>query len=417
MNWARRLTLAACAAVAIFGMYKCGTIEASHLEILPDTPTVVMNRVLRQGFVTYALDKTSAQYPGFRQQAADVAQAGNEYVGIPAYEVDSRPDIWLTMPSDAEFLRTCGDGAAACILYFADPIVVFFRKSLFYPDWKTAIAHEGINYGHAMGQHERYIDSGGQLKCDPNATYTVMSCGTGIWQPQTYDRNIVHGFFVPDRPEGLLMTVDNGWATIWWNKTRRDGGRAHHGNSAIDNATRVAFAHSDNPASPIRFLGELGCGQEFNFCYSDPNDLHRSFDSYWSGCLWVRMESNVVWWVRQPSAPKYWSLAGCYGIGGYNEFTQAAAWYFGGYGGDATCIGWYESLLNPAAEGSFLERGSLQIHPIHFDYGRRSYLGYTWDDMFQTWPNLRVGKQIFNDSASFYGNGWRPWATKDLCEL
>lgn len=406
--------LLACIAVFISDIQP---VAADHNVILLNTPSVVMNRVKDRGFVTYALDANTANYPGFRTQAAQVAQAGLEGIGIPAIEVAQQPDIWLTMPSDSTFLNTCGEGAAGCILYWTDPVVVYFRRALLYADWKTTIAHEGINYGHAMGQHERYFDSGGQFKCNlsPNPP-TVMSCGTGIWRPTDFDRNVVWGFFVPDRPDQLQMILNGDWATVRWDLRRRDGGTNHHGNPRIDNATRVSFGWSENPSSSVIWAGDRGCGEEFGFCFASPGVLERSFDPYWSGCMWVRME-NFLWWVPQASAPKHWTMAGCFGIGGYSEVTNALGYIFLGRAGDAACIGWYESLYYHDAIGPFLERGVMQIHPVHFDADHNPepedrFRGMSWDQMLELWPNIWAAKHIYDASGS-----WRPWATASLCGL
>ena len=126
--------------------------SADHNQVLPGTPSKVMKRVMERGYLTYRLDEAAAAYPGFRSQASQVAIAGYEGLGIDAVEIFSgTPDIWLTMPADATFTSTCGPGAAGCIYYWADPVMIYFRRALLYSDWKTTIAHEGINYGHAMG--------------------------------------------------------------------------------------------------------------------------------------------------------------------------------------------------------------------------------------------------------------------------
>lgn len=168
--------------------------NANHLQFLPGLcgqdvrtcPTPVIKKAIDRGFVTYALDANTAAYPNFKAQAIAVAAAGLEGTRIEAREVTSSPDIWLTMPDDATFIDVCSSGAAGCIVYWADPIIVYFRKALLYNDWKTTISHEGLNYGHAMGQHERYFDNG-EFRCDTTARYTVMSCGTGVWMPQPFD--------------------------------------------------------------------------------------------------------------------------------------------------------------------------------------------------------------------------------------
>ena len=168
--------------------------ESSHLRWLPGLcgqdvrtcPTPVMQKARDRGYVTYAFDAQAAAYPNFKAQAQQVATAGLTAVGLDAREVANGADIILTMPDDATFINVCGSGAAGCIVYWADPIIVYFRKALLYNDWKTTISHEGLNYGHAMGQHERYFDNG-EFRCDTTATYSVMSCGTGVWMPQPFD--------------------------------------------------------------------------------------------------------------------------------------------------------------------------------------------------------------------------------------
>jgi len=187
----------------LVGLLLSGPAQADHNRWLPGIPSKVMNKAIERGYVTYRLDETTAAYPNFRLQAAAVAQAGLNGVGIEAREITSgTPDIWLTMPTDSTFISTCGQGAAGCIYYWADPVMIYFRRSLLYVDWKTTIAHEGLNYGHTMGQHEQYFDNG-TFSCKASATYTVMSCGTGVWRPQPYDIETVWAFIVPFKISGF----------------------------------------------------------------------------------------------------------------------------------------------------------------------------------------------------------------------
>ena len=171
--------------------------QADHQQILPGTPTKVMNKAIDRGYVTYRLDANASAYPNFRTQANAVSLAGLIGVGIEAVEIFSgTPDIWLTMPSDDAFISTCGSGAAGCILYTLDPVIIYFRRALLYNSWLTTISHEGLNYGHTMGQHEQYYDNG-RFECNTQARYTVMSCGTGVWEPQPYDIQVVHSLTRP----------------------------------------------------------------------------------------------------------------------------------------------------------------------------------------------------------------------------
>lgn len=292
-------------------------VAADHQIALPLTPTKVMLKALERGYITYALNTSAASYPGFREQAAQVADAGLRGVGIPAVEVSGSPDVWLIMPTDQEFLSVCGSGAAGCIIYWTDPVLIYFRRALFYSDWKTTIAHEGINYGHTWGQHERYFDNG-EFRCDFQAKYTVMSCGTGIWEPQWFDIATVWNLTVPDRPSDLYVMVAGNWATIRWNQLRADGG-VFHGNAGSptnplnDTATRMTFA-VQFPGEDLKWAGEI-CGPEYNFCYTRFSEGYRGFDAFWirpGTCFYVRAENTILWWVGQRSVmPDYWTLAGC----------------------------------------------------------------------------------------------------------
>ena len=192
------LLFALAVGIAVALASSIGTARGDHIypPLLPSlcagqdvstcpTPHIVKARENR--VVTYRLDQGTLAYPGFRQQAADVAAAWYASVGVEGREItEGIPDLWLTFPSDSAFLDVCGDGAAACIQYWADPVMVYFRRSLLYGDWKTAITHEGINGGHALGLHERYDDRNFRCISNPQPP-TVMSCGSGIWQPQPFD--------------------------------------------------------------------------------------------------------------------------------------------------------------------------------------------------------------------------------------
>ena len=222
--------LASCLFVlAVLLAYCAGKAEADHNSPwLPGLPTPVMKRGMERGFLTYRLDTNAGKYPGFRAQAADVAQAGLFGMGIPAYEITAGvPDIWLTSPTDATFVSTCGSGAAGCIEYYLDPIIIYFRLSgLQYPDWKTTIAHEGINFGHALGEHEQYYDK--TFTCKSLADLirlgpgpTVMSCGTGLWQPQPFDIETVSTVMLPQRFSGGALQGGIVWHGGWDTATTR----------------------------------------------------------------------------------------------------------------------------------------------------------------------------------------------------
>lgn len=61
-----------------------------------------------------------------------------------------------------------------------------------------------------------------------------------------------------------------------------------------------------------------------------------------------------------------------------------------------------ESGGNELAVGAAGERGLLQLHPVH--QIRVEQLGYTWDQMFERYPNLHVAYTIWLRQS------WWPWA-------
>ena len=183
--------------------------------LLPNLPTSFIKKAEAQGYVTYALDQNARAYPNFREQAQQVVQAGIDALNIPAYEVADNPMLWLTMPADGTFLSICGNGAAGCIQYWGDPVMVFFRRALLYTDWRSAIGHEGINYGHAFGEHEQYDDV--HFICT-RKTWTVMDCGSGVWQPQPFDVDLVRKVVVPQPVNGASLDLSGryGAAVLWY---------------------------------------------------------------------------------------------------------------------------------------------------------------------------------------------------------
>lgn len=58
--------------------------------------------------------------------------------------------------------------------------------------------------------------------------------------------------------------------------------------------------------------------------------------------------------------------------------------------------------LDARAEGADLERGLMQLHPIHRE--RIETMGYTWGQMYEVQANLRVAKAIYDEQ------GWQPWS-------
>ncbi|OGT54301.1 MAG: hypothetical protein A3E01_15160 [Gammaproteobacteria bacterium RIFCSPHIGHO2_12_FULL_63_22] len=171
--------------------------QADHFQTLPGVPSKIMRRAMERGYLTYRYDDATANYPNFKPQNAAIfldqlLTIGVEYVEITA----GVPDVWLTMPDDQTFINSCGPGAAACITYANDPVVVAYRRALLYFDWKSTSGHE---FGHNLGLHEQYLDNG-QFACKPisqEAYPTVMNCGTGRWQLQPIDISLIRAVMVP----------------------------------------------------------------------------------------------------------------------------------------------------------------------------------------------------------------------------
>lgn len=380
---------------------------------LPGDPAdyPVQARIMQRGYVTYCFDSAASQYPGFRSQAAEVSQYATRMHGLPAYEVPFGVDcdVTNTMPPDASFTSICGSGAAACIEYWRDPVKIYYRRALGYSDWRSALCHEGsANSGHVLWLHEHYDDANFRSL---GRDWTCMDFGTNQWRTTEYDRDRIFNAFVPDRPRTVsLVSHGNGWATVKWDNFRADNGAAHlHGIARNTNATRVAFGWSRTPDAPVTWAGEF-CGPEYGYCYSDYREGSRGFDSFWSGCLWLRAENAAFWWVPQMSAPHYWTLAGCWGTPEYDTANVVLQQWWADKVGEATCITWNESRFNPNAVGGAGERGPFQVHPIHIPYIRS--LGRTWDEMFNWWHNAAVARHIYNNAGD-----WSPWTTRGVCGL
>ena len=293
-----------------------GSASLHHISppILPGVPTAVHNRILQRGVVLYELCTSVEEYPNFVAQTEDVTAAAQKVIGLPARRVvaGEKADVYICFPNDAEFVRVCTAGAAGCILYWGDPQIIYMRRALLYSDWRTTISHEGINVGHAMGEHERYDDINFKCIVAP-VPPTVMSCGSGIWVATAFDRDVIWQLFVPDAPSAVSLVRSQGWVTLNWNLIRKDGGATHWANPKIDNATRVSFAMSECDGCPIVWIGEV-CGATYSYCFTDPKELKRGFDAYWIApgrCYYLRMENAAFWSVPQVSAPGYWTKVGC----------------------------------------------------------------------------------------------------------
>ena len=194
------------------------TSHADHVATLPGIPTAKMKLAMQRGYITVRFDEGTSAYPNFRAQAWQVLQDHYGQLGIDYVEVFSgTPDVWFTMPEDSQFLSQCGNGAAACITYASSPVVVIaYRRSLLYTLWTSTDGHE---MGHLLGLHEQYLDNG-QFACKPisqEAYPTVMNCGTGRWQLQPTDVQLVRAVMVPKPLSGFYgMSYSPGRAEAYW---------------------------------------------------------------------------------------------------------------------------------------------------------------------------------------------------------
>lgn len=279
------------------------------------TALPAQNRALNRGYVTYCFDAPAAEYPAFRSQAKQVVDYAVTQTTIAAVEVPwgDDCDIRNTMPPDATFLQTCGQGAAACIYYWSLPVTIYYRRALTFNDWKSTFCHEGLNSGHFMGQHEEYNDR--EFKSN-GRFWTCMDFGTGTWQLPPFDRDRIWNSWAPDRPATVQLSVAGNWATVSWDDRRADGGTAHaFGIARNTNATRMAFGHSPTRDAPIAWAGEY-CGAAFDYCYTGFSVRNRGFDAFWKGCIWGRVEAPATYrapqFTRGDSVDGYWFLFGCW---------------------------------------------------------------------------------------------------------
>lgn len=310
--------------VAVF-CSELGVVKADHNgDFLPVynkvgqdiTALPAQNRALNRGYVTYCFDATAADYPGFRSQAKQVVEYATSQTTIAAVEVPwgDDCDVRNTMPPDATFLNTCGQGAAACIYYWSLPVTIYYRRALTFNDWKSTFCHEGLNTGHFMGQHEEYNDR--EFKSN-GRFWTCLDFGTGVWQLPPFDRDRIFNSWVGSPPSVITLATTDNWATVRWNNLRADGGIAHaFGIPENTNVTTVAFGVADCEGCPIVWAGEI-CGAQFNYCFAPFKDLSRGFDAWWKGkCFYLHVEAPATWRIPQVGAggeiAPYWSPAGCW---------------------------------------------------------------------------------------------------------
>lgn len=277
------------------------------------TTWTAQRRALNRGYFTYCFDDNAAAYPNFKSQAKQVADFAASKTRFQALEApfDDDCDVKNIMPDDQTFLSTCGQGAAGCIQYWRSPsVIIMYRRSLGYSDWRSALCHEGAtSTGHFMGLHEQYNDV---LFVSDGKTWTCMDFGTFVWQLPDWDRDRIWNCWVPDVPALMALNTSSSSAQAVWSSDRRDGGAAHcNGIKENSNATRMSFGYADNPNGVgVIWAGEV-CKAQFNFCFTDYKNLQRGFDSWWKGkYIYGRAESPLAYAIPQVSAPNYWTLFG-----------------------------------------------------------------------------------------------------------
>jgi hypothetical protein len=163
--------------------------RADHLTYLPLVPnTPLMQSIIQTQTVKWCVNSTGQTYPNFVTQLDDVHAAYARDVGIRFERV-----AWGSMASTGcqvqhNLTEFSCNGCAAHIFYANWPVVVEYKVSLGYTDWRSAFGHE---LGHGLlGLHEQYKDSGGTIGCTFRPD-TVMSCGSPfVKYPQPRDVNL-----------------------------------------------------------------------------------------------------------------------------------------------------------------------------------------------------------------------------------
>jgi len=154
-------------------------VEADHNIRLPGIPnTPAIQNFLSDGVLTWCVNASGANYPGFVAQIQEVNDAATQdlkgvvtHQQVPYVEGNAVACEVNHRMLSTEFCATC----AANVRYANWPVVIQYKKRLGYTDWKSAVGHE---MGHVYGLHEQYIDSGGAIGCGNPATDSLMDCGS-----------------------------------------------------------------------------------------------------------------------------------------------------------------------------------------------------------------------------------------------
>ncbi len=244
--------------------------------------------------------------------------------------------VRLRAESSAFLAAKCGSGfAVACnYIYDALPVNIYFSgpsMATYIFSGQAAVAmHEVYHSFQACDQYRggcpRQSDGvvENQFVCTGNSE-TLMDCGLAARFPQLYDIHTFFGAFVSDHASVVGWGIQGGWLTISWGCDRKDGGFASAfkgAGSACANASEVSFAFARRGQAP-EWVGNLGCGPEWGWCFTSDEARGRAFDQYWIDnfdCGYIRLEGPIARFVDQSSAlglngsapGGYWQSVGCW---------------------------------------------------------------------------------------------------------
>jgi hypothetical protein len=150
--------------------------DADHNIYLPAVPTTLINSIKSTQTVRWCANPAAHNYPNFIAQVEDVQAEYTKRVDIKFEKVQFGNLSSTGCQVQHNMQEFSCNGCAAHIFYANYPVVVEYKPSLGYSDWRSAIGHE---LGHGLlGLHERYRDSSGGIGCGgPEVGLTVMDCG------------------------------------------------------------------------------------------------------------------------------------------------------------------------------------------------------------------------------------------------
>lgn len=261
--------------------------------------------------------------------ALSLGNAIAPYINVREARAGETAHIRNRVESTAVGNAKCGAGFATACAYIFDalPANAYYKGALMstyvFTGQAAVIQHEDYHL-FAMAC-DQYV--GGcpptddtTFQCTGNPE-TLMDCGLAARSPQYFDIITLFGAYVPDHAAGVNYELRNGWLALSWNCARKDGGAASafkDSRSACRNATEVAFAFSKRGQAPT-WVGELGCGSQFGYCYTPDEANYRWFDQYWVqnfDCGYIRLENAPFRFVPQASdvfaGEGWWQFVGCW---------------------------------------------------------------------------------------------------------